>query len=286
MAITAAVIAAGTAVYMNQQQKKAAAKAQAAAGNGALPQFKAPPMPGYIPLDFRQINDQAIRADTAGYARSDTDFKRRHPGTVEAEQLFEAQTLKDQRGDTELLPALQSEYMRAGLGGALDAFGDTGGATTLAPGSAGEASVARNLGVSIMGFQDRNRNNRQRALSMAEDIFPRRQFGMSGQDLALMALTNNQNQNTFNSANYASEMGVKQFNYGVNAENANARTTASNANAQAQAAANAETAKALAGVATSAVGAYGEYRAAHPAAAKPATVRYPGAQQWVANPYR
>src|SRR4051812_26720848 len=93
-------------------------------------------MPKFRPTNWNGIQKDAIDQDKMFYARSDRDFKNRHGGIAEGEKLFEDQTLKDQKGENELLPAVQNEFMRAGLTDSLSAFGDSTG--TLAPGSAGE----------------------------------------------------------------------------------------------------------------------------------------------------
>lgn len=196
-----------------------------------MPGFAAPERPPYIPYgDPETLNVGGIsNLDTLGtyydrrfYRNSDKDFKRRHGGIVQAEDLFEQSVLDDQRGDTELMPAVQNEFMRAGLSNALGAFGGTPG--TLAPGSAGEASVARNLGASIVGFQDRNRQNRQRSLLTGEAIFPRRSFGLSGADAVSLSMLNTQGENSWNQANYATETQLAQseYNQGIAQQNADA----------------------------------------------------------------
>jgi len=189
------------------------------------PLFKAPEMPKYIPYDQNQIQNLGVAQDQTYYGLSDADFKKRHAPLLSAEKLFENQTLKDQTGDTELMPALQGEFMRAGIGGALSSFGDattadgavTGG--TIAPGSAGEASVARNLGNDIMGFQDRNRRNRLTSLTTAESLFPRRAFGLSGSDAANLSIANTAGENNWDQADYASQFQTDQYNYLVEAQN-------------------------------------------------------------------
>lgn len=196
-----------------------------------MPGFVAPDRPDYVPYgDPDALNLGGIsNLDTLGtyydrkfYRSSDKDFKRRHGGVLQAEKLFEDSVLDDQRGDTELMPSIQNEFMRAGLSNALTSFGGTPG--TLAPGSAGEASVARNLGLSVMGFQDRNRANRQRSLLTAEGIFPRRSFGLSGADAVSLSMLNAQGQNNWNQANYATETQLAQaeYNQGIAQQNADA----------------------------------------------------------------
>lgn len=289
--LTVATTAYG-AYSANKQSKEAKAAAEqqnkaAQAPQNQLPEFRPPPVPGYVPFDFTGTQAGAIAQDRGFYRRSDRDFKRRHKPIVEAEKIFEASVLQDQKGDRELMPQVQAELMRAGVGNALGAFGDTG--ANLTPGGAGEASVARNLGLGILGFQDRNRANRERSLSLAEDIFPRRTFGMSGQDFALTALSDTANRNAFNSANYAAEAGTYQKNYEIDAENKNARIQSNNELAAATAAADAARRKATTEAVTSIAGTlaqgYGSYTAKPGTttanAPRPAYAKYPGTSAWV-----
>lgn len=198
-----------------------------------MPSFEPPERPDFIPYGspeainpggIANLNTLGTFYDRKFYANSDKNYKKRHGGIVSAERLFEDQTLKDQQGESELMPAVQNEFMRSGLSNALGAFGGTPG--TLAPGSAGEASVARNLGVSIMGFQDRNRANRQRSLLTAESIFPRRTFGMSGSDATSLAMLNAQGQNSFNQAAYSTDLQLGQAQYNQEIQQGNADAAA------------------------------------------------------------
>lgn len=270
VAAAGVVVAAGSAAYQIVQQKKAAAAAKTATAN--QPGFK-PFNPGVMPtfhtLNSGEINKGAVAADVAGFAASDADFNKRHGPIVSAEKLFEAQTLKDQTGDTELSPAIQSEFQRAGLENAMGAFGDTPG--TLAPGSAGEAGVARNLGLSIVGFQDRNRVNRAKSLVTAEELFPRREFGLSGDDVAQIDVANNAGENAFNQANYAASVQAGQFNATGEANHDNALRAQGNYNASAAAAGTTQTAASIAAAADAAAKFGGTIRArtAAPSTATP-----------------
>ncbi len=199
-----------------------------------LEKFKSKQLfPKFRPTNWEGIQKDAVQEDTAFYNRSDKDFKKRHGATAEGEKLFEAQTLKDQKGENELLPAVQNEFMRAGITDTLGSLGDSTG--TLAPGSAGEAAVARNLGTSILGFQDRNRNNRQTSLAMAETLFPHREIGMSGKDVAGIQVADSMSINNWNQADYANKVQQEQFNYRIGQENARGAQTEENAQSQAAA---------------------------------------------------
>lgn len=299
VAVVGATVSAVQASKQAKAQKEAAAQQAQATENNQLPEFKPPPMPNYTPFDFQGTQKGAIAEDKAAYARSDKDFATRHAPTVQAEKLFEEQTLKDQKGDSELMPAIQSALTRAGIQGSLQSFGANGG--NLEPGSAGEANVARNLGVGVMQFQDRNRQNRQQSLGLAEQIFPRRQFGMNGSDFAMTALQDAVNQNQFNQANYQAQTGVYEKNYDINAANKNATVQSQNALAQANAEAKAAQTQAYTQAATSVLGAgaqaYGAYNGGQVGsgiasatretgtpvgtAYRPNYAQYPGSNSWV-----
>lgn len=235
--------------------KKQAAKA--AANVPKLGQIPVQNMPDYIPLNFQNENMTAIGADRNAYRQSDRDFRGRHSQLLGAEGLFENSVLKDQMGDSTLAPAMQNEFLTAGLGSTLDAFGD---GRTLTPGGAGEAGVAKNLGLSIAAFQDRNRQNRMQSLQLAEGLFPRREIGLSGKDATTIDLLNNQGQNAFNQANFASTVGQQQYNSRVQGLNQATAINQSNANAAAQAQQTQAIAGAVSGALNSAAGSYASSR--------------------------
>lgn len=253
----------GMGMYQASQQKKAAARAAAMGGAPTIPAVEFPKMPKYIPADFYKLNQEATRLDTNYFRHSDTDFAERHPGTVAAEKAFEAQTAKDQVGDSQFLPQMQQEALRAGLGSSLAAFGDAG--PVLARGSGAEADVAKNLGLSVLAFQDRNRQNAQQSLSLAEQIFPRRQFGLTGKDYTGISLGNLSAQNAWNQANHAATVDELEFNAKLAA--GNQATALQQGNAQAAAGAQASQAQAqmYGQIAQSAIkgatSAYGNYTA-------------------------
>lgn len=210
-----------------------------------LPQIEKKKMPELIPYDFTSMQSNAIGADKGYYNRSDNDAKVRNPELIAAEGGLKTQLMKDWQGEHELMPQLQSEFVNAGLLKSMGAFGDTPG--VLAPGSAGEANVAKNLGISIMGFQDRNRQNRENSLKIAEELFPRRTFGMSGESRAMLDMLNTSNKNELAQKQFANDTLTDQFNYRVDAANTNAETTQANNEAQAAAAKKAAMWKAISG---------------------------------------
>jgi len=189
--------------------------------------------PEYTPIPIFDLLRNSIHLDEEAYQRSDQDFRQRHRPIVQAERLFQNQVLKDQQGDSTLSPQIQAELTRAGLQGAGSAFGDT--APTLTPGGAGEASVARQLGLGIMGFQDRNRANRAQSLSQAETIFPRRTFGFGGDVYTQLGLADWAGRENHELADYNSQIQLQELNWRNEAQNNSAGTAAGNASAQAEA---------------------------------------------------
>lgn len=292
VAVGVAVVGGTVAAVQANQQKKAA---QGQAGAALKQQqsmasantFRPPTLPNYIPFDFQGTQKQAIKEDQDYYVRSDADFKHRHAPIVGAEKLFEQSVLKDQQGESELMPMVQNELTRAGIASTLDSLGTTGAGSVLAPGSAGEANVARNLGLGVLQFQDRNRANREHSLSIAEDIFPRRTFGMSGADFASSAISETQNQNAWLGANYERQFAAEQAKVGQQAQVNNAQMTSQNAMAQANAQADAARTAAIVGAATSAISAgakaYGSQAGSTSVsgAVRPTQARYPGSNTWV-----
>lgn len=264
--VVGAGVSAASAAKARSDQKKAAAKASSTASGNQLAPVEFDKMPAYVPADYKSLDKQVAFQDNLAYNRSDLDFKRRHPEWRSGEKAFEHQATLDQIGDSRFMPQMQAEAINSGLEGTLGSFGDQG--LISKRGSAGEARIAQNLGTSIAGWQDRNRQNANQSLSLAEQIFPRRNIGLSGADVGQIQLGNLSAQNAWNQANYASQVEQQQFNQKIAAGNqANAITT-NNANAQAQAnlgAAQAQMYGDLAKTALNAGGqAYGSYQAAHP----------------------
>lgn len=190
-------------------------------GGGSAP--KNPPFkpdaqfPAYTPIPTWDLLKNSIHLDQEAYQRSDADFAARHRPVVQAENLFQNSVLNDQKGDTTLAPQIQNEMVRAGLNSAGNAFGDTPG--TLAPNSAAEADVARNLGLGVMQFQDRNRANREQSLNMAENIFPRRSFGFGGDVATELGLANWAGQQNHDLSKFNNDMQVQELNWRNQAQN-------------------------------------------------------------------
>lgn len=256
----------GGAVSLLGSKGKSGGGGGGGGGMGKAPQIspiKFPQMPPVVTADIPQMDQAWYQQDLTAFQRSDSDFLKRHPETVDAEKAFEHQTMLDQTGDSKFLPQVQQEYMNSGLGSALNAFGNMG--PVLARGGAAEADVAKNLGLSVLGFQDRNRQNAQQSLSLAEQIFPRRQLGPSGSDLAGIQMGNISATNSWNQADYAGRVSQLEFNKQIEAGNQSTQIQGQNAQAQAQAQAAGSQGQMYGQLAQTAIGAlgqgFGNYRA-------------------------
>lgn len=221
-----AAVSVGTTAWQNNEAKKAQREAAQVAADNRLPAFRMPVVPDFVPLNFSNLDKAAVAADEAAFARSDADFAKRNRPVLLAEKIFKDRVLADQKGESELPPALQAEMMRAGLVSGIEAFGDT--EASLAPNSAGEAAVARNMGLGIMAFQDRNRANRERSLTLAEQLFPRREIGLNGGDAAAVAAANVGSENSQRQAQFDAKVAERLKNYEIGAANARAAVTEAN----------------------------------------------------------
>ncbi len=154
-------------------------------------------VPDFIPANTSKLEGDAVSADQHGYQLSDQDMFRRFPGFVKGNRLASNQIFNEfSKGNTTLGPQIQSELMTAGLTGATGSFGDSVGA--LAPGSAGEASLAKNLGIGVQNFQLQNDAQRWGHLLSFGAANQPRQFGLTGPDIAQVDLANIAGQNNAN----------------------------------------------------------------------------------------
>lgn len=246
VAAIGAVASVGSAAYGAYSQNKAqsaAASSQAAALKQGFQPLVLPDAKKPKPYDIDKLGVLGVNYDRHAYALSDADFNTRHAPIVQAENLFQDQVLKDQQGNTQLMPAMQNEFMRSGLQGALASFGNTPG--TLAQGSAAEADVARNLGQSIEGFQQQTRQNALQSITTAEQLFPRRKFGLNGQDAMSMQMSNVNNQNAFQAQQHAEQLQLAQYNATGQVNFNNSQQAQSNINAQAAATGSASNQQAI-----------------------------------------
>lgn len=197
-------------------------------------------MPAYQPADVGKLDQSAIRADEQYYSSSDTNFAANHPKVVGAENAFQSQLSNEWNGGANPLPAaLQAAYAQSGisagnnvLGGTTGNLGDGGtGLTGLS--NARNANLAQNLGMNVMQYQNTLLNQREGDLGTAEQIFPRRTFGLSGSDETNLNLANLAGQNSWNQADYANNLAIQELNYKTQQQNVNNQISQNNTNAAA-----------------------------------------------------
>lgn len=199
-------------------------------------------MPDFIPANIDELRTKAVVADANAYALSDSDFKKRHAGVSGAEKLFEASVLDDWKRKDTLTPALQAEMMRSGVASAASSLGDPTGASSGSTGEAAdarEATIARNLGLGILNYQQLQRGNRMASLNMAETIFPRRTFGFGSEGVVNLELANLSGQNNWNQADFQNQLSIDQLNHKTQAQNVSNQMAQGNANASAKSSQNA-----------------------------------------------
>jgi hypothetical protein len=173
----------------------------------------APRQPKLNPINIPDVVAQAINYDTQGYIASDADFAARFPGLVQARDTTIEDAYKQLTGPLD--PTVQNVFEKQGLAKSLGAFG--GGNPAPSVGQVGSASgntVAASIANSVMQKQDYDRSYFQSLLSSN----PERAFGLSGSDVANLAIANtgtlNANNtiaynNQINSANASAAAGVQ-----------------------------------------------------------------------------
>jgi hypothetical protein len=172
----------------------------------SLQKYQAPgPPPTFISAPSTpsgSLEQNAIATDQLSQNLSLANFKQLYP------QLQAAQTQNlnnlNQQVSGEINPQLQNVWARSGLQNAL---GSTAG-WSLGTGTAGMANIARNLGLSQMGYQQQVQNN----LNTATEMYRPWSFGLSGGDLANVQLADIAGQNTANQAAYAYAVQGNEFN--------------------------------------------------------------------------
>ena len=181
----------GTGVTLYQQDKNADAI------NSVKPKK-------FVPVDIGKTQEQAFAADVSGYEISDADFKKRFPRLVEGRDYSVADANAQREGAT--AAQVTSTLDRAGLSA------DMGGTSY---------QQAKKLGMPILSKEGRDRNYFQRALAMN----PQRTAGLSGQDVARIAITNTNSQNNFNQGLFGSRMNQYASQTAQAAQNTSAAIT-------------------------------------------------------------
>jgi hypothetical protein len=184
-----------------------------------LQKMQTPTMPAFIQANPQAIEQQATSMDEQAYGLSDADFKARYPQLYQAQQTDLSNLNSQMSGN--ITPQMQNLWARSGLTNALNS---TGG-WSLGTGTPGMASVARNLGIDQMNYQ----NQLQQQFQTANNTFRPRTFGLSGADASQIALSNIAGQNNWNQANYAYNFEANQYNTGIANQQSVAAANANNA---------------------------------------------------------
>ena len=181
MAIIGGIVAIGGTTYSILQQNAAIR-----AANSARPA-------AFVPVDIAKTAQLALDADKAGYKISDLDWERRFPLLKKGRDFNIEDAGLQLRGGTSKTVA--DAMSQSGLTGDL---GNT------------EFEKSRNLGMPILALEQRDRNYFQKQLAMN----PQRAAGLSGQDVARIAITNTGGQNNYNQGIFQSR--IAQYNTQVN----------------------------------------------------------------------
>jgi hypothetical protein len=160
-------------------------KATNAANNVNLPKF--------VPIDIGQVANLAATTDKTGYAISDADWVARYPKLNAGRDysINDAKLALSGNTDPNVLKALEM----SGVEG------------TDISGNSREQAIK--LGLPILSKEQRDRTYFQNLLAAN----PQRQFGLSGADVAHIAIANTNSQNNFNQGLFGSR--INQYNASV-----------------------------------------------------------------------
>lgn len=156
----------------------------------------------FVPVDPNQVENLALQFDQRGYGLSDADYAARFPQLAAGRNYEANNAALNISGQTD--PLLTSTLKTSGLGNVN--FGQ------------GEYKQARNMGVGILDKEKRDRNYFSRTLANN----PQRTFGLSGQDIAHIALANTNGQNIFNQGAYGAKVNANISAINQDAQNQSA----------------------------------------------------------------
>lgn len=204
--------------------------------SASYPKYNQPSYPKFQPINTADVENTAVSYDATNYGLSDKDFARRHPEMLAGEHAFTTSAAAAEgKAPTGFswTPQMQNQNLSAGLSASVGNLGGDVGALT--PGSAGQANVAKNFGLSQLGFQQAQQqelrteqNQTDTRFSEAEQLAPRRSFGLSGADAANIYMANVAGENNWKQGAYASSAEANQFNTNLQAQQAQANAQSSN----------------------------------------------------------
>lgn len=159
----------------------------------------APSPPKFTPINTQDVAQQALGADIQGYQMSDADYAKRFPQLVSGRDLNISDALNNLKGGTS--PIVSNALSASGLSRDL-------GST--------ETKKARNLGMPISDLQSRDRNYFYNMFT------PERTAGLTGQDIAHIAIANTNNANSYNQGTFGSRINAYNAGVGQNIQNTSA----------------------------------------------------------------
>lgn len=170
-------------------------------GGGSSGGGSTPNPPPFTPVDPSTLGQQALAADIAGYQMSDADLASRFPGLVSGRNQQMNDAYNQLTGPLD--PTVQNQFMSQGLGQAFGAYGGGSNDMGIGTGTAAGHSVATSLANNVQKKQDYDRAYFESLVGLN----PQRQFGLSGQDVANVAVANTAGQNAYNQQKYAAQYG-------------------------------------------------------------------------------
>jgi hypothetical protein len=173
----------------------------------------------------------AVQGDKTAYALSDADFAARFPQLSAGLKTYadKASTaLNTPSTGLSLTPDVENQFVKAGLTKSLGNLGAQN-LTNLQSGGAGQSQVAKNLGLDLLDFQQKNISAVQQQdqfknaqFASALQIDPQRQIGLGGNAMAQIYANNLGQQNAYNSGLGSSLLsGVNNINSANAANGAN-----------------------------------------------------------------
>lgn len=172
-------------------------------GGGGSSSIKAPPL---VTTNVGNAQSVARNADIQAYNLSDADYAKRFPDLVAGRSYNVNNAVSNLEGQTD--PHITQALQSAGLGS--PDLGNT------------EFEQARSLGQPILKKEQRDRNYFQTLLSDN----PQRAFGLSGGDVANIALSNVGAANSYNQGIYGTRLAGYNQNLLQNAQNNSALISA------------------------------------------------------------
>jgi hypothetical protein len=169
---------------------------------------KPPKTPKFTPVNIPDAIAQALAYDTQGWDASDALFAAQYPGLVQARQNTMEDALRQLTGPLD--PALQNQFTTQGIEKAL---GSTGGGNSMAgidPTGLSGSAVATTIAQDVLAKREYDTN----VVNSLIQQNPMRSFGLTGADVAQLAIFNTRQGNIASIAGYNNKLA------GINAQGA------------------------------------------------------------------